>query len=364
MEQQIGKGQLLQGGFKGLHQVVRQLADKSHRVRQQHGAGVGYLQGAGGGVQGVEQAVIGGDVRPGEAVEQGGLARVGIAHDGDNRHLVFNAAVPLGGPHPAHVLQLPLQLGDLPVDVPPVRLQLGLAGAPGADGALLALQVLPHARQPGQQIFILGQLHLQPPFSGPGPLGKDVQDQGGAVQHRDVQLLAEHPLLGGGQAVVKDDHVRVHGVDQLLHLGHLALTDEGAGVRAVLGLHDHRRRLATRRLQQGGQLVHGLLGGVFLPGQAEGVQPHQHRPLLFLLGIDVGHSSSRFRPDARPGVTAPGPLRSGRYTWCDSPAGDTTSPSHPGGCWPGPWAGQSACGTPAPAPPGQNRARRTPPPER
>ena len=47
--------------------------------------------------------------------------------------------------------------------------------------------------------------------------------------------------------------------DQLLHLGHLALADEGAGVGAVLGLGNHPDRLAPRRLQKGGQLLHGLL---------------------------------------------------------------------------------------------------------
>ena len=44
---------------------------------------------------------------------------------------------------------------------PPVGLQLGLAGATGADGTLLPLQVLPHTRQPGQEVLVLGQGYLQ-----------------------------------------------------------------------------------------------------------------------------------------------------------------------------------------------------------
>ena len=189
MEQQVGVLQLLQGGLEGLHQMVGQLADKAHRVGDEHRAGVGNLQGAGGGVQGVEQPVIGRDGRPGEPVEQGGFARIGIAHNGHHRHLVLDAPLPLGGPHPAHILQLLLQLGDLAADVPPVALQLGLAGAAGADGALLPLQMGPHAHQAGEQILILGQLHLEPALPGAGPLGEDVQDQGGAVQHRHPQVL-------------------------------------------------------------------------------------------------------------------------------------------------------------------------------
>ena len=283
MEQQVGKGELLQGGLEGLHQMVGQLADKANRVRQEHRAGVRDLQGPGGGVQSVKQAVVGRDLRAGELVQQGGLARVGIAHDGYHRHLVFDPPLPLGGTHPAHIPQLVLQLGDLSVDVPPVGLQLGLAGAAGADGALLPLQMGPHSQQPGQQVLVLGQLHLEPPLPGAGPLGKDVQDQGGAVHHSYLQFLAEHPLLGGGQAVVKNHHIRVHCPDQLPDLRHLALADEGAGVGAVLGLEDGPHALASRRLQQVGQLIHGLLRGVLLHRQPVGPQAHQHRPVLLHL---------------------------------------------------------------------------------
>ena len=273
--------------------MVGQLADKSHRVGQEHRAGVGDLQGPGGGVQGVEQAVVGGDGRPGELIQQGGLARVGVAHDGHHRHLVLDAPLPLGGPHPADLLQLGLQLGNFPVDVPPVALQLGLAGAAGADGALLALQVGPHAQQPGEQILVLGQLHLEAALPGPRPLGEDVQNQGGAVQHLDLQLLPQHPLLGGGQAVVKDHHVRVHGPDQLPDLRHLALADEGAGVGGVLLLEHRAHALAPRRFQQVGELLHGLLGGILLSLQAVGPQAHQYRPVFGFLCVGLGHKTSK-----------------------------------------------------------------------
>jgi len=293
MEEQVGKRQLLQGGLEGLHQVVGQLADKSHRVGQEHRAGVGDLQGPGGGVQGVEQAVVGGNGRPGELVEQGGLARVGVAHNGHHRHLVLDAPLPLGGPHPADLLQLGLQLGNFPVDVPPVAFQLSLAGAAGADGALLALQVGPHAQQPGQQILVLGQLHLEPSLPGAGPLGEDIQDQGRPVQHLDAQLLRQHPLLGGGQGVIHHHHVRPHGPHQLLHLSRLALADEGAGIGGVLVLEHGAHAHAPRSLQQIGQLLHGGVVGVFLGGQAVGVQAHQHRPVFRLLCLVFRHTVLR-----------------------------------------------------------------------
>ena len=141
------------------------------------------------------------------------------------------------------------------MDVPPVGLQLGLAGAAGADGALLALQVFPHARQPGQQISVLGQRHLEPALAGAGPLGEDVQDQGGAVHDRDAQLFGEHPLLGGGQGVVEDHEIRPQAVDQLLDLRRFALADEGARVGRGLVLQHRGQAGPARRVQQGGQLL-------------------------------------------------------------------------------------------------------------
>ena len=320
MEQQVGERQLLQGGLKSLHQMVGQLADKAYRVAEEHGAGVGNLQGAGSGVQGIEKPVVGGNFRAGELIEQGGFTRVGVAYDGHHRHLVLLPALALGGTDPAHVPQLLLQLGDFPADMPPVSLQLGLTRTAGTDGTLLAFQMAPHADQPGQQIFVLGQFHLKTALPGTGTLGKDIQNQGGAVQYAHLQLLPQHPLLGGRQGVVKDDHVRTHGAHQLAHLVHLALADEGAGIWAVLLLEHHAHTLASGGLQQVLELLHGLLGGVLFPGEAVGAQAHQHRPVQLVFGKVFGHTTSKI-------LTWSGPPRSHQYTWCGSPSGDTSAPS-------------------------------------
>ena len=162
-----------------------------------------------------------------------------------------------------------------------VRLQLGLTGALGADGALaagaaLALQVGPHARQTGQQILVLGQLHLESALFRLGPLGKNVQNQAAAVQHLDAQQLRQHPLLGGGQVIVEDDHGGPHVLAVQLDLRHLALADEGAGVRRGPVLQHNTHGLASGGLHQGGELLHGLLVGVLCPFQHRGAQAHQH----------------------------------------------------------------------------------------
>ena len=170
---------------------------------------------------------------------------------------------------------------DLLVDQAAVGLQLGLAGALGSDGSLaaaaaLALQMSPHAGEPGQQVLVLRQLHLEPALLGLGPLGEDVQDQAAAVQYLDPQHLGEHPLLGGGQVIVKDHHVRPGILAEELHLRRLALADEAAGIRGVPVLQNGAQGLAPGGLHQGSQLCHALLVGVLLPLQDRGVETHQH----------------------------------------------------------------------------------------
>ena len=174
------------------------------------------------------------------------------------------------------------------MDQAAVGLQLGLAGALGADGSLaaaaaLALQMGPHAGEPGQQVLVLRQLHLEPALLGLGPLGEDVQDQAAAVQHLDAQQICQHPLLGGGQVVVEDDHGGLLLLHHAADLLHLALADEAVGVRLVPALQDHAHGLAPGGVHQGGQLRQALLVGTVV-SQHRGPQAHQHRIVaLFFL---------------------------------------------------------------------------------
>ena len=122
----------------------------------------------------------------------------------------------------------------------------------------------PHAYEPGQQVAVLGQLHLEAALLRLGPLGEDVQNQPAAVQHLDAQQVRQHPLLGGGEVVVKDDHGGLHIFAVELHLRHLALADEGPGVRRGAVLEHDAHGLPPGGLHQGGELLHGFLAGVLL----------------------------------------------------------------------------------------------------
>ena len=155
MQQHVGVLQLLQRGLEGLDQVGGQLADEADGVGEQDFLRLVQLKAARGGVQRVEQSVVGLDVAPGQEVQQRALARVGVADDGHDGHGVALAPAALDAAHLAHLLQLLLELLDAAADVPAVGLELGLAGAAGADGrgaaaGRLAHQVRPHAGQAGE----------------------------------------------------------------------------------------------------------------------------------------------------------------------------------------------------------------------
>jgi hypothetical protein len=117
-------------------------------------------------------------------------------------------------------------------------------------------------------------------------MGKDVQDEGFPVQHLDSQLLGEHPELGGGEGVVEEHQIGVQGVDQVLDLHQLALTDEGARVGCILVLQNLTDADPARGVQQGGKLVQGGVAGVVLRVENAGAETYQDGAVAgFFCGI-------------------------------------------------------------------------------
>ena len=212
VDEQVRLGDHLQGRAKRLHQLVGQLAHEPDRVRQQHRLPAGQRQAPGPRVEGGEQPVLDQHAGVGQPVEQGGLAGVGVA---DQRH-GGQAAAPAGLALQAALLgqaaQVALEAAHAPHQAPAVDLELGLAGAPGADAARLLGQGQTPAPEPRQPVAQLGQLHLGLAFLGAGVLGEDVEDHGGAVDGGAAQDLLQVAGLGRGQLVVEDHGV---GVDRV-----------------------------------------------------------------------------------------------------------------------------------------------------
>jgi hypothetical protein len=158
---------------------------------------------------------LGEDVGTGHLVEQGALAGVRVADEGDHGGLLLVAASAVELPVAVHLLELGLEVRDPLAGLTAVGLQLGLARPAQphatrlhtASTAGLAGEVGPHPGQAGQAVFELGELDLEPALVRLGTAGEDVEDEGRPVDDLDVEGLLEVTKLGGRELVVADDHL-------------------------------------------------------------------------------------------------------------------------------------------------------------
>src|SRR5581483_4252344 len=148
------------------------------------------------GVEGREELV--GLVRLGfrQRVEERGLAGVRVADERDREHLAAHAAATLQDPLLLQLLELALEEADLLGDVAPVELELRLARAAGlAQAAALALEVGPAAHQARREVLQVGELDLELAFARLRALREDLEDELGAVEHAQAELLLQVALL-------------------------------------------------------------------------------------------------------------------------------------------------------------------------
>ena len=157
-----------------------------------------------------------------------------------------------------YVLDLLLEAVDLVSNEAAVGLQLRFAGAPGADSSAEPFEVLPLAGEPGEEVFVLGKLDLETTFSGAGPGGENVEDEGGAVDNLCFEPIFENPLLGRGELVVYDDGLVVKLALQGLDFFQFTLAEIGvAGSRELLG--DDTHDLGAGAFGEEGEFVKGVL---------------------------------------------------------------------------------------------------------
>jgi hypothetical protein len=94
----------------------------------------------------------------------------------------------------------------------------------------------PLSAKAGEDVLVLGQLHLEAALTGAGVLGENVEDQGGAVEDLDVELAFEVALLRRAQLVVEDDGGVIRGSALGDYLLELALADIGRRVEGLEAL--------------------------------------------------------------------------------------------------------------------------------
>ena len=177
------------------------------------------------------------------------------------------ALLALGLAGALELLELAAELGDLGVDPTPVGLDLRLTGATATDALTagdattgLPGEVATPAAQALLHVVELGELDLGLALLGLRVLGEDVEDQPGAVDRLDLELVLEVAQLAGRQVAVEDHRVGAGGLDDLEEALDLAATDEGRGVGRLTTLVDRVEDLGAGGLGEQRELGHGVLG--------------------------------------------------------------------------------------------------------
>ena len=196
VHEQIRARDLFERRLERLDELVRQAAHEADRVGEQHDLAAGEPQAARARVQRREQPVLDEHLGPGQPVEQGGLAGVRVADERDVRERPAPPRLALGLARAAELHEVPLQLGDPPLDAPAIHLELGLTGTAGADAAPLLGQLDAPAAQARQPVAQLRELDLHHSFLAPRVLGEDVEDQRDAIDDVPLEQLLQVALLG------------------------------------------------------------------------------------------------------------------------------------------------------------------------
>ena len=234
MQHEVGLDHFFQRRPESGDQMGGKIGDETDRVGQDDRRAVRQAKTPQRRVERGEQHVLRQHPCPRQPVEQGGLAGIGVADDGDyrKRHLLALGAMQVACA--PHRLQLALQLDDLVLQDTAVGLDLRLAGAAEETGATaLALQVGPAPHQPALLVVQMRKLDLQRAFLGARPLPEYLEDQPGPVENLGVELLLQVALLDRRQGMIDDGELGMALLHDLRQFSHLAGTQQRRRSRIV-----------------------------------------------------------------------------------------------------------------------------------
>ncbi|MNT01939.1 hypothetical protein D3C72_1364260 [compost metagenome] len=250
MQQEIRFPRLRQGRAEGRHQVMRQVAHETNRIGQ-HDVATGHGDPAHGRIQGREQLVSRIGLGAGHRIEQGGLAGIGVAHQGHARQFAAHARTTHLGALYFDFFQPLLQLFNPLLQQATIGFQLGFTRAAQTDRTTtLALQMGPATHQTGRHMAQLGQLDLQLAFMAARTLGKDVQDQTGTVDHPALQETFQIAFLTRAQRVVDQDQICAGCFSGGLDLIQLAAAEQGRWIGTIQARGDGHRDAGPSRAGQ------------------------------------------------------------------------------------------------------------------
>ncbi len=209
--------------------MVWQVFDEPDRVAEQYVAPVGDGPFPRSRIKRREELVGCKNIGAGNGIHQSALAGIRIA-DERNRHMISTLRHHLP-PELFNVLEFSFQFVDTAIDQPAVRFKLLFTRtAPGSHTTFDPLQVAPHALQPRSKIEQLSQFDLQLRFVGPGPTGKDVEDDFTAINNNRIQFAFQVPSLARAQRVIEHDKLGSQPVDHRLQLFELPAAHYRGGV--------------------------------------------------------------------------------------------------------------------------------------
>ena len=277
MQQQARLRDLLECGAEGGDEFAGQVADEAHRVGHDHLAFAREAQPPRRRIEGREHLVLHAHLGLGERSQERALAGVCVAYDRENGESAPLAPLAPRLTLPAQLLELALEPRHPVAGAPAVDLELLLARSAPTDAARQAREravgALRQARQPVAQ---LGELHLQLAVPGPRLLREDVEDQLGAIDHAQVEPIAEVASLGGRQVLIEDHEVHVVLEGSYHQVLEPPRSEQELRVDAVAVLGHHLHHLDARRARELLELFHLKLDVV---GAASGGDRDQDGPL-------------------------------------------------------------------------------------
>src|SRR6185437_6606183 len=117
------------------YQCVRQIADESNRIGEQHLAFRGQSQGTKCGIERREHARGFQYTGVGERVKQSGFTGIGVSHECNGFHRHRFPPLTLLGADAANAVELSLDVTHAAIDFSTVSFELGLTRSAGADSA-------------------------------------------------------------------------------------------------------------------------------------------------------------------------------------------------------------------------------------
>jgi hypothetical protein len=268
----------LERGAKRRHEGVRQPVDEPDGIGHEQLAVVRQPDLAHERIEGHEQGIGRLGVGARQRIEQRRLSGVRVANQRNGRHgRLLPPLAKLPAPLP-HLLDGLADRVNARANPAAVGFELRFARSPGADAAAQPRQRRAGPDEARQQIFQLGQLHLQLPFPRSRPPGEDIEDELRAVDDLAVDRFLDVAELSGRELVVEDDDVGVRFGAGRRQADDLAGPEKGRGIRLRTLLQHAQDDRGARRIGKAGKLVERPLR--IEPARAAGDQPDQRRPFL------------------------------------------------------------------------------------